>query len=264
MSEINDIQLNPATFNPNPYWSQPIPRELVDHDFFESNKCVALFDQNGYDLCPTELEYLKYNEFSLENSTPFKLDSVSLVKHRNEKHYSLQQPWFTQHEKLSGYVLNHSMILERKAYSGEALKQLQMLARKNPLLNKVIGIQPKWGIDFSLDFVRENLEDLSSNYIASHNFPEGYSSEISSPQKYEVFEIFHYEWDGFSYEDANQMKSKLEALIPTINFDQAAEDLSRRKSEWFNLEFFEQSDWKCRYFGVPNERFKLVCWNKTV
>jgi hypothetical protein len=49
-------------------------------------------------------------------------------------------------------------------------------------------------------------------------------------------------------------------MIHTTDFDTAAMDLKARKKDWINLEFFEQSNWKCNYFGVPNERFKMVIW----
>lgn len=219
---MNDLSCISSKFELNGYWSNSIPEENLDFDFLESNRCVNLFDHNGYDLCPLELEYLKYNS------------SFPLVMHRNEKHYSLQKPWFTQKEKLSGYVLNHSMILERKGYTGPALEQLQKLAKRNPLIYKVIKIQPKWGCDFSLDYVDEKSE--------------------------EVFEIFHHEYDGFDVETAQTMKNKLEKIIQGTNFDEVSLDFIKRKNEWMNLEFFAQSEWKCKYFGVPNERFKLVTW----
>lgn len=219
---MNDLICLECSFDSQGYWNSPIPGPELDYDLMESNRCVHLFDHNGYDLCPLELEYSKYNS------------SFPLVMHRNEKHYSLQKPWFTQGEKLSGYVLNHSMILERKGYSGKALEQLLKLAKRNPLIYKVINIQPKWGCDFSLDYVNAD--------------------------KGEVFEILHHEYDGFNVESAETMKKKLEDVIFKTNFEEVSLDLIRRKNEWMNLEFFAQSDWKCKYFGVPSERFKLVTW----
>ena len=32
------------------------------------------------------------------------------------------------------------------------------------------------------------------------------------------------------------------------------------KAQWHHLDFFAQSRWKCEYFGVPEERFKMVAW----
>jgi hypothetical protein len=219
---MNDLTIIPVDFNLIPTWEIPIPIKDLDMKWIKSQECVKLFDQNGYDLCPLEQLYAKYNH-------------QELVVHRNEKHHSIQRPWITQEPKLSGSVLNHSMILERKGYSGLALEQLKNLASSNPLIHKVIQIKPKWGIDFSMDFVNQ----------------EG-----------ECFEIFHYEYDGFNCEEIVDAKLTIEKLIQSTNFDEKAEDLMKRKSEWINLEFFDQSDWKCKYFGVPNERFKMVVWQK--
>lgn len=124
------------------------------------------------------------------------------------------------------------MILERKGYTGAALAQLEKLSETNPLVRKLIAIKPKWGIDFSLDYV----------------------------SKTECFELFHYEWDTFNFTDVYIAKLTVENLVETTDFDRVAEDLIRRKHEWINLEFFEQSDWKCSYFGISPEKFKMVVW----
>lgn len=219
---MNDLRKNNPVFNPDPYWRIPVPNNEIDWDLVESNRCVALFDQNGYDLSPIEQEYARYNQ-------PPNLD---VVEHRNHKHISLQRNWITQESKLSGYVLNHSFILERKAFEGPALEQLKRFAQRNHLLRKVINMKSKWGLDFSLDYVNEN----------------------------EAFEIFHYEYDSFNYSDINPIKNRVENMIANTNFDEVAQTLSQRKNEWINLEFFEQSHWKCQYFGLPDERFKMVVW----
>jgi hypothetical protein len=223
MSNSNNDLINTyPIFNENPCWENPIPSEFIDYDFVESNKCTRLFDQNGYDLSPIEIEYAKYNQ------TP-------LTIHRNVKHYSIQNSWFTQPPKLEGYVLNHSMILERKGYTGKALVQLQTLAKRNPLLYKVINNTPKWGSDISIDYVDRNGE---------------------------CFEILHHEYDSFDCMQAQKIKYQVEKVIESLNFNVVAKDLIVRKDEWMNLEFFPQSDWKCEYFGIPNERFKVTTWQK--
>jgi hypothetical protein len=49
-------------------------------------------------------------------------------------------------------------------------------------------------------------------------------------------------------------------MVIRTDFDSIVRDLLLKKKEWINLEYFEQSAWKCKYFGVPNERFKMVIW----
>jgi hypothetical protein len=217
---MNDLIILDVGFNSEPYWNIPIDEK--DPDFIrmvyeKGNECVHLFDQNGYDLCPLEQLYAKYN-------------GIRSVEHR--KYTSLQIDWIVQPDKLRGYVLNHSMILERKGYSGAALEQLERISKINPLVRKLIHIKPKWGIDFSLDFLDST----------------------------ECFELFHYEWDSFELKETLKAKAAIENLIKRTDFNHVAKELINCKEEWVNLEFFSQSDWKCKYFGLPSERFKMVVW----
>ena len=215
---VNDLIILPVSFNDNGYWDKPIPEESPElQELIAGNKCVQLFDQNGYDLCPLEQLYAKYNV-------------VKTVVHR--KYTALQVPWVTQPTKFSGYVLNHSMVLERKGYNGAALRQLESLSKDNPLVRKLIHIKPKWGIDVSIDYVDDK----------------------------DCFELFHYEWDTFDYDNIYKIKANIERLISVTDFNIVARDLAQRKDEWINLDFFQQSDWKCRYFGIPSEKFKMVVW----
>lgn len=214
------LKINPeAVFYEGGYLSIPLKIEAVPY----APIYVDLFDQNGYDL--TKIEQL----FCTGNGVP-----VSM--HRNVSHHSLRTPWMYQNpQPSSGPILNHCYLFERKGYKGQALKQLQNWAEDSPLYYKVINIVPKWGLDFSMDYVDR----------------EGNS-----------FELLHYEYDCFTYEEAVRMKKIVEEKVTKMDWEEVARDLLSRKLEWFNLEFFEQSAWKCRYFDLPNERFKMICWQK--
>jgi hypothetical protein len=75
-----------------------------------------------------------------------------------------------------------------------------------------------------------------------------------------AFEILHWEYDGFDYEEIVSAKLKIEPVLANIDWADAAQQLIQRKDQWHHLDFFQQSDWKCNYFGVPKERFKMVSW----
>ncbi|WP_297325197.1 hypothetical protein [Nitrosomonas sp.] len=208
------LDLTNNQLNPQGYWNQPL--ESLDSPTAHE---LALFDQNGYDL--TDLE----QRYAIMNLTP--------AKAHREHRRALKAPWFTQPERMEGAVLNHSLLFERKGYSGEALEQLERWAQTNPLVYKIIKMRPKWGLDFSMDYV-----DRAGN----------------------VFEVLHWEYDGFDFDEVAVRKQQLEAKFAATDWDDAAASILKRKDQWHHLDFFAQSDWKCNYFGIVKERFKMVIW----
>jgi len=180
---------------------------------------ISLFDVNGYDLCGLEQEYAKVN--------------MSATEHRYKQ--AIKKDWMIDSDKsISGCHINHALLFERKGYSGPALEQLSLWAKELPLINKLIFINPKWGIDLSIDYVDDNGN---------------------------VFEVFHYEWDSFEYSKVLKMKDKIEYLALNTNWDDAAIELIKRKDEWSTLPFFEQSNWKCKFYGIEPENFKEIIWS---
>ncbi|ALQ51306.1 hypothetical protein [Nitrosomonas ureae] len=208
------IDLSDHQFTPNGYWNQPLESSKPP-----TARELALFDQNGYDLTDLEQRYAEVN--------------CVLAKAHREHRRALKSPWFTQPERVEGAVLNHSLLFERKGYSGEALEQLEQWAQANPLVYKIIRMRPKWGLDFSMDYV-----DRAGN----------------------VFEVLHWEYDGFDFEEVETRKQQLEPKLAAIDWDDAAASILKLKDQWHHLDFFAQSDWKCNYFGIVKERFKMVIW----
>ena len=209
------LTLTNNLLDPNGYWDQPIAK-LV---YLPTADDLALFDQNGYDLTPLE-QHFAYGNY------------IKPKKHR-EHIRAVKQDWFTQEARLEGSVLNHSLLFERKAYSGAALAELKFWSKTMPLVNKLIALRPKWGLDFSMDYV-----DRAGN----------------------AFEVFHWEYDGFDYEEVQMRKLQVQAKISCIDWDDAAQEILKHKDQWHHLDFFEQSHWKCDYFNIPRERFKMVAW----
>jgi hypothetical protein len=209
------VKLTENLLNPNGYWDKPVEK-LV---YLPTSEDLELFDQNGYDL--TLLE----QHFAYSNGTKPK-------KHR-ERIRTLKQDWFVQDYKIEGAVLNHSFLFERKGYKGAALEELLHWARDLPLIYKVIALRPKWGLDFSMDYV-----DKKGN----------------------AFEVLHWEWDSFDYVEIETIRQIIEPRLQAIDWDDAAKEILKHKDQWHHLGFFEQSDWKCNYFDIPKERFKMVAW----
>ena len=181
---------------------------------------VALFDQNGYDL--TRLEQL----YAVANG-------ANTTRHRNSEHITLRQTWFEDDSPEHGAHINHAYMFERKGYSGEALQQLTTWAGYRPQFHKLTAMRPKWGLDFSIDYA-----DREGN----------------------VFELLHWEYDGFEYEEIQNKKIRMEEFLVNQDWPDRARVMLERKEEWHGLGFFEQSEWKTRFFGIEKERFKMVLW----
>ena len=135
-------------------------------------------------------------------------------------------------DKRDGAHINHSDLFERKGFESEALVQLHMCAESNPMLYKLIKMKPKWGIDISIDYVSEDA----------------------------VFEVFHYEWDSFEYDPVVEKKQEIEEFVLNQDWDEVAKTLWKKKNEWYDLDFFEQTKWRTDYFGLTPEKFKNIIW----
>jgi len=202
-------------FDSNGFWTKP----LTGTKILSIPESVSLFDQNGYHLTDIEQAYAKIHNYNF--------------KSRREE-YVIHKPWMLW-DKNTGAHFNHCEIFQRKAFDGDAKKQLLQYAEDNHQLWKLIQMKPKWGIDVSIDYV-----DSSGN----------------------VFEVFHYEWDDFTFESVNKKKKEIENFILNKNWDLEAQKLWGRKEEWLKLPFFEQSEWKTNYYNLTPERFKNVIWEK--
>lgn len=212
---MSNVDITDNCFDPNGYWSKPVEKIV----YLPTAEDVALFDQNGYDLTDLEKHYA-YSNWS------------NPKKHR-EHRVALKQSWFEQDNTIEGAVLNHSLLFERKGYTGAALEELQRWAKALPLINKVIALRPKWGLDFSMDWV-----DRNGN----------------------AFEVLHWEWDSFDYDEIEAVRQTIEPVLLAIDWQDAGKQLLACKEQWHHLDFFAQSQWKCEYFGIPEERFKMVAW----
>ena len=207
---------------------------LTDNEFNSDGYWRNPIAKLLYVPTPEDVELFDQNGYDLTLlEQRYAYENNSTITKQREHRHAIKNHWFTQPTHIEGPVLNHSSLFERKAYTGPALDQLQYWAKELPLVHKIISIRAKWGLDFSMDYV-----DRNGN----------------------AFEVLHWEWDSFSYEEISAIKQEIEPILQNIDWTDAVNHLIKYKHEWHHLEFFAQSDWKCNYFGVPKERFKMVIW----
>ena len=145
----------------------------------------------------------------------------------------LRHDWILWNKR-EGAHINHCDLFERKGFSDQALEQLYAIAELyNPMLYKLAKMKPKWGIDISIDYVSKDA----------------------------VFEVFHYEWDAFDYDQVLEKKEEIEEFVVSQDWDDIAKSLWSKKNEWINLDFFEQTKWRTDFFGLSPEKFKNVIWD---
>ena len=136
-------------------------------------------------------------------------------------------------DRRDGAHINHSDLFERKGFASVAKEQLEAFAELNPMLHKLIKMKPKWGIDISIDYVSKDA----------------------------VFEVFHYEWDSFEYQAVIDKKGEIEEFVLAQDWDDVAKTLWKKKDQWYDLDFFDQTQWRTDYFGLSPEKFKNVIWD---
>jgi len=196
------VNLNPK-FTDYPYLTKPIERLLVETLPFKD------FDKDGYEV-PTPLEHLHYEANGVE------------INREIQFHIAPVQEWYTDIESSEhGLVLDHCMLLTRYAFGGEAREQLQEVCKHRPILQKLLNIKPKWGIDFSLDYVTHDV----------------------------VMEVIHIEQDFDDINEAEQAKAKLEYIIDSTDWYDGAMSLWQKRDEWMNLSSDDHSDYKAQFFG---------------
>lgn len=199
---MNLVNLKPK-FTDSPYLTKPI--QQLDAETLS----LRDFDKDGYEVpAPLELAYYQSNNVIMNTEIQYHIAPV--------------QAWY-EDMALSehGLVLDHCMLLTRYAFAGEAREQLETVAKNRPIVNKLLSIKPKYGIDFSLDYVTHDV----------------------------IMEVIHIEQDFTTLEEANAAKEKLEHIIDTTDWYQGVIDLQRKKHEWENLSSDDHSDYKAQFFG---------------
>lgn len=196
------LEISSNQFNPDPVITVAPP----DAEIIASS--MKFFDKDGYELNETEKIYHIYNHVNLDEKHLY--------------HTANHVTWIIDTDRSQkNCVLDHSMIVQRWHYQSSARDQISRLCRHKPLLNKLLNVRQKWGIDFSLDYVYDGG----------------------------CFEIFHIEADYTDYVQAEDYKCAAEDLILKTDWEHGAKKLLERKSEWEDLCSDDQADWKAKYFG---------------
>lgn len=167
------------------------------------------FDKDGYEV-PNLIERAYYEAQGI------------ILNHEIQYHIAPVQPWYLdQEDSENGLVLDHCMLLTRYAFEGAARKQIEDAAHNRPILQKLLSIKPKWGIDFSLDYVSRDI----------------------------VMEVIHIEQDFDNIDDANEAKERLERIIETTDWESGVGELLECKHLWQDLSSDDHSDFKAQFFG---------------
>lgn len=168
------------------------------------------FDKDGYEV-PNLVEQETY----LLNG----VDLNNIIQY----HVAPVKAWYLDEEDSEeGLVLDHCMLLCRKAFAGQALEDIKTIAKERPFFNKFLQIQPRWGLDFSLDYVTHE----------------------------HCLEVIHIEQDFYNYKAAEESRIHLEAFIENTDWEAGVRELISRKSEWGNLSADDHSDYKAQFFGL--------------
>lgn len=166
---------------------------------------IRYFDNDGFELSFLEQVYYK------ENNVPINLTL---------NHFCDQRTWMTYTDE--NLILDHSMVLQRWEFKGEAKEQLETKKTQYPQLNKYLKLKAKWGIDFSLEYYKDDI----------------------------VLEVLHMEMDYQNYDEALSAKKFFEEKFISTDWNHFTDSLLKNKSQWEHLQGMDQNDWKAVHWGL--------------
>lgn len=181
----------------NPVCSEPI-YNIIPEDF-------KFYDKDGFELNQAEQKYYQMMHRP--------------VHHNILNHTCWQEPWFELENK-SNLILDHSMILHRSSYEGNAAYQLKKIKSDIPEAEWLLKTPQKWGYDFALDAVAPNGE---------------------------VYEVLHVEFDSLDYDHFNTHMIMFDYTVRHTDWHDAAKRILENKDSWQNLKGFEQNHWKANF-----------------
>lgn len=147
----------------------------VSNDYF-TDKYVAYFDNDGFELSYLEQEYYREHKVPLTNIL---------------NHLGNQLLWIECNS--SSFKLDHCTLSQRWAFEGEARCQLLNHVHRFPELLKYLNLRPKWGLDFALEYYNKDT------FVEVMHFEMDYESynEAVQAKKYFETKILETDWDLF-------------------------------------------------------------------
>lgn len=165
-------------------------------------KDFLYYDKDGFELNYAEQKYYTIMGHKLAHCL---------------NHETFAQTWYTSSDKR--LLLDHSLILYRCSYSGDARRQLESLKSCVPQTSLLLRTEAKWGFDFALDSIDTNGD---------------------------VYEVLHIEYDNKNFEEFLTELNTIQERIDQIDWLDAAQTILREQGKWQCLQGFEQNDWKAR------------------
>jgi len=181
-----------------------IPTNLVcDRICLDLHKTDFLYyDKDGFELNSAEQKYYSLMRYGLKDCL---------------NHRAYVETWYTsQNPKL---IIDHSLILYRCSYQGDARRQLDTLKTCVPQASLLLRSEAKWGFDFALDSI-----DSNGN----------------------VFEVIHIEYDNKNLDAFTTELNTVQERIDQIDWLDAANTILKERDKWQSLQGFAQNDWKAR------------------
>lgn len=192
------------TLMSNPSCSQRV-EDLETDDF-------RYYDKDGFELCQAEQKFYSAMKYPID--------------HNILNHHCWQEPWFELNKSSGDLILDHSMLLCRCNYSGEALEQLHEIKSTMPRADLLIRSRQKWGFDFDLDCKAKNGT---------------------------IFEVLHIEYDSYDYDSFKERMITFDFAVRHTDWLDCASKIWNHRDQWEHLEGFAQNDWKARF---------LLGWSK--
>lgn len=166
---------------------------------------IKYFDNDGFELSFLEQEYYRENKVPLTH----------ILNHAAD-----QQDWITGGDE--NFSIDHCMLTQRWQFVGEAKDQLEEKKNLFPQLNKYLNLVPKWGLDFALEYYKDDIH----------------------------IEVIHFEKDYRNFYEAVAAKERLEELVLSTDWDDFVFRLLKKKDVWEQFNGMSQNDWKATFWGM--------------